>query len=550
MSRIQRHNLDELAAIHYDLLIVGGGINGAGIARDAAMRGLRVVLVEKNDFAFGASSRSTKLIHGGLRYLETYEFSLVRESLRERGILMRTLAPHLVKSLPFWVPFYKKDKRGAWMVKAGLWLYDFLGFDSSIQWHRSFSKSAALALEPGLVNIDFKGASQYWDCHMNDARLVLENILDAERFGACCLNYTALISCQSLKSGAVRALVRDEEAEREVELSASLLINASGPWVDDVLGLLGRTQPNPAVKPTKGVHLITRPLMQSHALLVPAQGDSRVFFIIPTIYGGRAASLIGTTDTDFFGDKEHVHSDAQDVKYLLEQTNRILPKADLKSSDIWATYAGLRPLSAPLKDAAGNSKISRESQILEQDGLLSVTGGKFTTYRSLAEKTVNRAAALLKLQLKPSPSASIPLPGAPKNSADLELLSSGAEGLVERYSVNLESVKYLLSIYGVSAPAVLEITREDPEFKNPVALGSPAILAQAVYAARHEKAERLDDFYLRRTFLGLELAPDHPGVERVAAVMGAELRWNRERIADELEQLKRVIEGEYRIAAI
>jgi glycerol-3-phosphate dehydrogenase len=548
MNRTQRHNLDELAATTYDLLIVGGGINGAGIAREAAMRGLKVVLIEKNDFAFGTSSRSTKLAHGGLRYLETREFSLVRESLRERGILMNTLAPHLVKPMPFWVPFHESDQRPAWMVKVGLWIYDVLAFGSSIQRHRSFSKSEALRLEPSLAAEGFKGAAQYWDCQMNDARLVLENILDAERFGARCLNYTGLLSCQRLASGAVRALLRDEEAEREAELSASWVINAAGPWVDSVLGLLGRSLAFAAVKPTKGVHLVTRPLTKKHALLVPARGDSRVFFIIPASYGGRAASLIGTTDTDFYGDKDHVLADPQDVEYLLSQVRRVLPSADLKTSDIWASYAGLRPLSAPDKDAAGNSKISRESQILEQDGLLSLTGGKFTTYRCLAEKTVNRVAALLKLQLKSSFSANTPLPGAPKSPADWELLNSGAPGLAEAYGVSLESAEYLLSLYGVSATAVLEMTREDPDLKNPVAPGSPAILAQVVYAARHEKAEHLVDFYLRRTFLGLELEPDHFGVELVASCMGAELNWNREREADELEHLKQVIEGEYRIS--
>jgi len=432
------------------------------------------------------------------------------------------------------------------MVRAGLWIYDLLAWGASIERHKYFSKSEALNLEPGLAEAGFKGAAQYWDCQMNDARLVLENILDAERYGARCLNYTGLVSCQRLASGALRAVVRDEESERDVELSASLLINAAGPWVDAVLGLLGRGMAEAAVKATKGAHLVTRPLTQGHALLVPARGDARVFFVIPCVYGGRAASLIGTTDTDFFGDKEHVRAEAADCDYLLGETRRILPKADLQPGDIWASFAGLRPLSAPVRSGLGNSKISREAQILEQDGLLSLTGGKFTTYRALSEKAVNRAAALLGLPLKKVSSASLPLPGAPKSSADRLWLKSAAAGLADQYSVSVPCAEHLLSLYGMCAPAVFELTRENPELKSPVTPGSPAILAQAVYAARHERAEHLVDFYLRRTFLGLDLAPDHVGVERVAAAMGSELRWSRERVAEELEQLKLVVEGEFR----
>ena len=551
MSLGNRHSLADLARDHYDLLVVGGGINGAGIAREAALRGLKVLLVEKSDFAFGSSSRSTKLAHGGLRYLESAEFGLVRESLRERGVLMHVLAPHLVKPMPFLLPFYKGDRFPAWFVKLGLWVYDLMALGSLVGFHQSFGRKRTLELEPGLSEKGLKGSSLYYDCQMNDARIVLENILDAERLGARCQNYTTLVSAHALRLGEVRARVRDEISETEGEVSASLLINASGPWVDELLGKL-KPGSAPAVKPTKGIHLITKPLTHGHAMFLPVAADKRIFFVIPWHFNGREASLVGTTDTDFKGDPNHVRAEADDVDYLARELRRVFPASGFSQQDILATYAGLRPLAAPAIHGSENSAISRESALPEADGVLSVVGGKFTTYRALAQRVVERAWALLlqahpagARELPPSQSAFKPLPGAPRNAAEREALNDSA-GLAARYGVSEPVAAYLISLYGMAAQAVLELSREDAEWKQPLAENSPAILAQAVYAARHEKAMRLADFYLRRTFLGLELEPDHKGVDRVAALMGRELRWSRDDEAEELDYLKRVVAGEYR----
>ncbi len=518
-------NLRALSSGHFDLLVLGGGINGAGVARDAALRGLKVLLIEKNDFAFGASSRSTKLAHGGLRYLESAEFSLVRESLRERALLKDVLAPHLVHPLPFLLPFYRGDLRPPWKVKAGLWLYDLLAGRSLIALHQSFGAEEARTMEPGLASEGLLGAGLYWDCQMNDARLVLETILDAEALGARCLNYAALASVEKLTQGDVRVRVRDLESGEEAPVTASLMINAGGPWADAVLAQLGRRPASPVIKATKGVHLITRNLTQGRAILVPARADARILFIIPCDFAGEACSMIGTTDTDFHGDLDHVRAEAQDIEYLLTEARRILPGSNLSKADIKATYAGVRPLSAPAKDSRGNSKISREAQILESEGLLTLSGGKFTTYRAMSERVVDQAARLLKKRLLPLSTAKRSLPGA----------------------VRIEAPDYLQSIYGKLASAVIALTHEDPALAQPIAPGSPAILAQVAYAARHEKARHLDDFYLRRTFLGLELAPDHPGVEKVAAVMGKELGWDAGRVAEELDDLKKTINREYRM---
>lgn len=546
-----RHSLSELAREDYDLAIVGGGINGAGIARDAAQRGLRVILLEKNDFAFGTSSRSTKLAHGGLRYLETFEFALVHESLRERGILLKTLAPHLVKPMPFLVPFYRGDRWPAWYVKAGLWLYDLLAIGSGIVWHRSWSRDKTLGLEPTLNPEGLKGSAEYWDSQMNDARLVLENILDAERLGARCQNYARVVSAHALRLGEVRLRVRDEIEEGEAEIRASLLINAAGPWVDQLLRLLGRPAP-PLVKVTKGIHLISRPLTQGHALFLPVQGEKRIFFVIPWTYNGKAASLIGTTDTDFRGDLDHLRAEADDAAYLLQQVKRYFPQESFRPGEIFSSYAGLRPLRAPGAAAEGNSGISRESAIVEDEGILSLSGGKFTTFRSMSERTVDRAMELLAkahprgaLSSRASQTASRPLPGAPKSDAERKYLLN-AKGLAARSGLEEATLHYLLSLYGTATAEVLALCEEEPLWKEALAPGSPAILAQVVMAVRFEKAQHLTDFYLRRTFLGLELEPNHRGVDRVAALMGRELRWTKEEEGEELEQLRRVISGEYR----
>jgi glycerol-3-phosphate dehydrogenase len=557
MARDPRPSLAELCQTPYDLLIVGGGINGAGAAREAAGRGLKVLLIEAQDFAFGASSRSTKLVHGGLRYLEQRDFALVGEALKERRILAEVLAPHLVQPLPFLFPVYQGDKRPPWMIRAGLWLYDLLALQGRglIHWHAWLDKKAALAAMPSLKPEGLLGAAQYWDCRMDDARLVLANVLDAQRLGAKALNYCRLTSAPVLKEGRVLAHLRDEETGQEAEVQAKQLLVCAGPWTDAVFEALGRKSPSPKVKPTKGIHLITQPLGGSQALIVPARSDGRVFFVIPWLLEGQAASLIGTTDGDFQGDPAHVKAEEDEIAYLLQETARVLPGSQLGRKDVLATYAGLRPLTsppAPLRAGEGgraaNDAISREHRFWEEPGVLAVTGGKYTTYRSLCQSMVERAAKRLGIRLPPSRSASGPLPGAPKDAAGRERLKTLARSLEAEFELGAESAALLVQHYGLVAQDVAQLTREDPALKLPLAPGtaSPAILAMAAWSARHEHVLHLADFYLRRSFLGLSLPPDHPGVEQVASVVGTILRWDRQREKEELQLLKRSVAGEYR----
>ena len=524
-------SLSHLCREKFDLLVVGGGINGAGIARDAARRGLRVLLVEKDDFAFGTSSRSTKLIHGGLRYLEHYEFSLVRESLRERWLLADKLAPHLVKPRSILFPVSRGDARPAWMVRAGLWLYDRLAGSRNIGRHRWLSRSKALQEEPALDGKTLKSAGLFWDCQMNDARLCLENILAAEQAGAYCLNGVSMESAHARSLGDVRVRLRDHDSGGDAECRASLLVNAAGPWVDKVLGAAGMGATR-RVKPSKGIHLLTRPLTRQHALLTPARSDRRVFFVIPWNVEGRQLSMVGTTEGDFHGDMDHVRAESDEVDYLVAETRRILPGQLEGANQVLGTYAGLRPLAAPPDDGMGHFKVSREAVIHQDEGIVSMTGGKYTSYRQLAQDVVDRCEGLLKKDAVPCTTMEEALPGA-QGKADLEGLDEGLG-------------QWLQAQYGSRAGEVAAIARQSHELRQPIHPDCKTIYAQAVHAARHEKIRSLCDFYLRRTFLGLVTPPDHPSASKVAALVGAELAWNADRQAQELEKLRRVVAGEYR----
>ncbi len=521
-----------------DLLIVGGGINGAGAAREAASRGLRVLLVEAEDFGFGASSRSTKLVHGGLRYLEHGGFSLVAEALRERRTLCEVLAPHLTRPLPFLVPVYSGDARPGWLIRAGLVLYDLLAWRGGglIHRHRWLGPDRVRFAAPGLAGKDLVGAGEYWDCQMDDARIVLENVLDARELGARTLNYCRLDALEPRPGGAVRGLLTDRESGTRHAVEARLAVVCVGAWTDRLLG------PGPSasrrVHPTKGVHLVTRRLLDSHALLVPAR-DGRVFFVIPWELEGRPASLIGTTDTDYDGDPAGPRAEPADVEYLLAETSRVLPGARLGPTDVLASFAGLRPLTAP-KPGVGNAAAPREHTFWEQPGVVCVTGGKFTTYRSLCQELVERAAARIGARLEPGTSARRPLPGAPRpgDAPAAELIRE-----LETAGMAPEAARLAAGRYGRMARGLGFLLRERPELARPAETGQAETLAAAVWAARHEMALHLDDFYLRRTRLGLAVGPESAGAGAVAGAMGAELGWDRARLADERERLRRALRG-------
>jgi glycerol-3-phosphate dehydrogenase len=539
-------DLQEIPEKIFDLLVLGGGINGAGVAREAALRGLSVCLLERDDWAQGSSSRTTKLVHGGLRYLETFQFRLVFEASRERRLLHGRLAPHLVRPVPILVPLYRGDKRSPGLVKLGLWLYDLLALFRNVGRHQLLSPRQVLDRIPHLNPEGLLGGAVTWDCTMHDARLVWENVLSARQAGALCLNYTSLKALTSTALGRVEALAAGEDG-REFQVRARMLVNATGPWTDRTLQAL-TGKPSQKVRPSKGIHLVTAPLTGPDlALLASIREDGRVFFVVPRVFEGRQASLVGTTDTDFDGDPSGVHAETAEVAYLLEQCRRLLPGADLKKEDIWSTYAGVRPLAAPSQEGKVSvGSTPREAVLHLEDGILSMTGGKFTTYRPFCEQAVDRAVKALGLRSGRSRTASQALPGAPERGKWKEYLEQQTSALSSAHRIPESSAEWMLSMYGARAVDVLKLAEGNDLLKVPVESGFSPLLVEAAWASRHEDAKHLADFFLRRSFLGLVLPRGSRAYEKAAEVMGKELGWDPVRRRQELLDFKALLDSEYR----
>lgn len=389
------NGLEQIHGRPFDLAVIGGGMAGAGIARDAALRGYRTLLLERTDFAYGTTSRSSKLVHGGLRYLELYDFGLVRESLRERERLQR-LATHLVRPLPFVIPVYRGAKRGMIMIRMGMKLYDLLTPGKRTEHYRTISRNEALQLEQHLEPRDLLGAGYYFDdLLLSPERLCLENVLSAQRWGAVVFNaaeVTAITPASAAGAGPAWTIeVRGTLTGALARVTARVVVNATGPWADQVRRLAGVDGGRRCLRTTKGVHLLL-PRITDHAVYVAAQQDDRMFFVIPW----RDLSLVGTTDTDFDGDLDRLAATREEVAYLLQEAQRALPGAGVQEQDIAYTYAGVRPLT--FQEGKSASAVSRQHTVVpegEGGSFLTITGTKLTCYRSLAEEAVDRVGRLL-----------------------------------------------------------------------------------------------------------------------------------------------------------
>lgn len=370
----------------YDVVIIGAGINGAGIARDTAMRGLKVLLIDKGDLGAATTSASTRLIHGGLRYLENFEFGLVRESLREREILLR-IAPHLVKPLAITIPIYKQSKRGRVTIRAGMILYDLLSWNKSLPRHRMLSRAETLKRWPGLNSEGLLGSALYYDAQVEfPERLVLENVQSAREFGAEVFTYTQVTGF-AVENGKVSGVEFVREDGQKHFAETEIVINAAGPWIDQVLDRLPVESPK-LIGGTKGSHIVVPPFPDApaNAIYVEARSDRRPIFVIPW----NDVFLIGTTDVRFQGDPDEVHCELWEIDYLLAETNLALPGSHLTRDSILYAYSGVRPL--PVTGDKDEQSITRRHFIREHPrlpNLLSIVGGKLTTYRSLAEECVD-----------------------------------------------------------------------------------------------------------------------------------------------------------------
>jgi len=521
----------------FDAIVIGAGINGAGIARDAAMRGLRVLLLDKGDIGGGTTSWSTRLIHGGLRYLEYREVGLVRESLRERERLLRA-APHLVRPLPLVIPIYGGDRRGPWLIRAGMLAYDALSFDKSLARHRMLSRAEALARVPGLDPAGLVGAAVYYDAQVEYAeRLAVENALSARNHGATLLTY-ARVDRPLIEGGAVRGVAfTDLVGGGRHEARAAVTLNVAGPWVDQVLtGAIGAngTANGTArlVGGTKGSHVIVAPFpgAPADALYVEARRDGRPYFVVPW----NGLYLIGTTDSRFEGDLNRVEADEGEIAYLIGETNRVLPGATLTRDSVLYTYSGVRPLPYTAGGAAG--AITRRHVVHNHaaaglPGLFSIVGGKLTTYRNLAEQAVDEVCRALGRPAGASTggTADAPLPGA--SPVDGRDLAAVRQRLAATPGLAPATANHLLRVYGTRALRVLALADGDgaPDLRAPFDPISGAIGAEVVLAFREEGATTLADALLRRTMVGL--GPDVGiGPDAVAAAVAQRhLGWDAAR---------------------
>ena len=508
----------ELAAMsgqQFDLLIIGGGIVGTGIARDAALRGLKTALVEKEDFGYGTTSRSTRLIHGGLRYLELLDFKLVREAMKEREVLLH-IAPHLVKSLPFITPVYRGDRYGPTMVKLGLTLYDLLSWGTSLPGHRGLSAAELLRLEPGLRPEGLRGGTLYYDGQASyPERLCVENALSAADYGAQLANHATAMRFLLQDQRVGGALVCDELSGRTQEIRAEWTVNAAGPWVDRLNGPLGLPQ---LVRKTKGIHLVM-PRFTRHAIVMLARRDGRLFFAIPW----QEYSLIGTTDTDFENDLDHLSAHDDEVQYLLEETRRFFPKL---RPDILYTIAGVRSLIR--LEGVAPSRVPRGHKIIEHSkdglaGLISLVGGKLTTYRELAREVVNRVAGKLGRAGR-CRTGELPLYGGA--ITDLPSYIEQAQTSYERLGLAAEQIESLIRTYGTKFEEVLELVEREPKLGERLCPQRPEIRAQVVYGLEREMVCSSADFLLHRSGLGLAAGQGLDYLAQVSQLIGERLSWD------------------------
>lgn len=526
------HIGEDLERQQFDLIVVGAGINGAGVARDAAMRGLRTLLLDKQDVACATSAWCTRLIHGGLRYLEHFEIPLVRESLRERERLLRN-APHLVRPLPLLVPIYERSKRGPATIRAGMLAYDLLSFDKSLEGHRMLSRDEALAREPGLNPDGLKGAARYYDAQVGYCeRLTLENVLSARRHGAVVATY-ARVDGFLQDGNAIRGVrftdVRDDTRHA---VRAAVTVNASGPWVDRVLACLDRPTER-LMGGTKGSHLVVDPFPGAprEAIYTEAVKDGRPCFILP--WNDRY--LIGTTDVRYEGDLNEVVASDEEIDYLISETNAVIPEAGLSAQDVLFTYAGVRPL--PYAPEGKEGSITRSHVVHDHEpelrGLVSLVGGKITTYRELAQETVD--AVFEKLGRKPPKcrTAKIPLPGA-----TVEHFESFADVFAATSGLDEATARRLVRVYGTRAVEVVELADDDPTLRARLTPETKAIGAEVVFAFRHELARTLEDVLMRRTMVGLEPSCG-VGADRTAADIAVRyLGWDEERAEREVHAFR------------
>lgn len=550
-----KRDLAALTEREHDIIVIGGGITGACIARDAALRGLAVALLEKGDFANATTSASSKLIHGGLRYLQNLELGLVRESLRERRI-WSNIAPHMIDALTFLMPTTgKKRVRNRLKMAMGLLAYDWLAYDRNrlddpdkiIPAHKHLSREEVLELEPGLDIESLSGAMMFYDYQMHSPeRLAIECIESAVAAGACAANYAEVFHFIREDDQVHGVRARDKAgAFGEFEVRGRITVNAAGPWADLLMQTLSGSHQGRQLIRSKGIHILTRPLTRGHAVAVPVDGGH--FFILPW----RGYSLLGTTDTVFKGDPDTFHVTEKEIQDFIEVINQGYPAARLTRADVLHFYGGLRPIvdttTADLnedgeddkddKDEPDTYNASRAAEIFDHEtqeglkGVFTVIGGKWTTSRSLAEQMVDQAVERLALGERPSATATTPTFGG-----DIGPYAQHLRDCLDRYrDWPPDIIEHLAKNYGGRIDAVMAVATLDPAFSQRIVEGRPDLAAQVIYAVRDEMAVTLDDVLFRRTGLGTLGHPGEAAVAAVADLMAKELGWDKKKRTQQMD---------------
>jgi glycerol-3-phosphate dehydrogenase len=526
---------ERLGSEQFDVVVIGGGVVGAGAALDAATRGLKVALVEARDFASGTSSRSSKMFHGGLRYLEQLEFGLVREALHERELSLITLAPHLVKPLPFLFPLTKRWWERPY-VAAGIFLYDQLGGAKSVPAQKHLTKAGALRLAPGLKRTSLIGAIRYYDTVVDDARHTMTVARTAAHYGAVVRSSSQVVSLLREGDRVVGVRVRDSEDGEITEVRGHVVVNATGVWTDEIQAL-SKQRGRFRIRASKGVHIVVpRDRIVSEVAII-LRTEKSVLFVIP--WGTHW--IIGTTDTEWHLDLAHPAATKADIDYILEHVNTVLA-TPLTNDDIDGVYAGLRPLLAG--ESEETSKLSREHAVaVPAPGLVAIAGGKYTTYRVMAADAIDAASEFVPARVAPSITEKVPLLGADGYFA----LVNQSESVGAYYGLHPYRVRHLLDRYGSLIGEVLAMAEDKPQLLTPITDAPIYLKVEALYAAAAEGALHLEDVLARRMRISIEYP--HRGVDcarEVADVVAPVLGWSQQDIDREVATYVARVDAEVR----
>lgn len=541
------HNLSRMGSEDFDILVIGGGVTGAGVALDAVARGYKVALVEKADFASGTSSKSTKLVHGGIRYLPEFDFALVHEALVERGLLLQN-APFLVAPLAFVLPIYEGDLHPvgmpfttpggiglSYLLDIGLWMYDIMAGRRNIHLHRRISRQKVMELAPAMTTQRLKEGFVYYDAQTNDARLTITLIRTAATYGATIANYAEVTAFEMQNGKIVAARVHDRLGGQDITVRARHFINATGIFSEQVEALTGKT-PQVSVEPSKGVHLVfarEKLMLGKDAIVLPETDDKRIIFIVPW----ESRAVVGTTDTGS-GDLDHPVASHEDVTYLLEHLKRYL-SVDVSQDDILTTYAGYRPLLKPSGTGTSTAKLSRSHSVLQSpSGLVTIVGGKLTTYRRMAQDTLD--VICRRDGMKPiHPTERLLLQGSAGWPVQKQKLAQRGMAL----GLDDAVIEHLGKSYGTQAQQVLDLIEQDSSLKQRLIPDLPYVRADVVFACRQEMAMTPYDVLGRRTAILLTDGQRGLGVvDEVAALMARELQWSPEQQCELVNAYRTAIE--------